>query len=228
MSTEIRTERIEDLLFKDTKPILELKLEYPQIYGKVSEKCENGFNTYYLKSAARTNIYVRTEIYKNAVNAYKNSLKTGFPFNFMTFERTLFNTFNGGSFISLYFDTYKYEGGAHGMTIRTAETWSLTTGGIIPIASFFVKGFDFRRYVTERIAQAVTLDLEDKESVYYKNAPERCKQLFNEKRYYLSDTGFIFYYPSYSIAPYCAGIRTFEIPFEDFGKNLKYIPTRMT
>lgn len=227
MIPEIRTERIEDLLFSETKPVLEIKIEYPQVFGKIAGLCENRFNNFYLRSAAKTNLYVRTEMYKKAANTYKNSEKTGFPFNFMTFEKTLFVSKNNGEFISIYFDTFKYMGGAHGMTTRTADTWNAKNGSIMPLGSFFTKGFNYIRYIQETISQQISADLQSNESVYYKNAPERCKRLFNEKRYYLSDTGFIFFYPSYSIAPYYAGIRTFEVPFENFGNKLKYIPERM-
>ena len=228
MTPEIRTEKIEDLLFSETKPVLEIKIEYPQVFGRISGLCENRFNSYYLRSAAKINIFVRTEFYKKAANAYKNSEKTGFPFNFMTFEKTLNVTKNNGEFISIYFDIFKYEGGAHGMTTRVADTWNVRNGSIMPLGSFFVKGFNYTKYIQETISQQISADLKSNDSVYYKNAPEKCKRLFNEKRYYLSDTSFIFFYPSYSIAPYYAGIRTFEVPFEDFGNKLKYLPERMT
>lgn len=228
MIPEIKTEKIEDLLFKDTKPILEIKIEYPQIYGHIPKNCENRFNTRYIKSTAKSNLYVRTELYKSALDTYKSSIRTGFPFNFMTFERCVHTNLNNGNLISIYFDTYKYERGAHGMTTRTSETWNVANGEIMPLCIFFVKGFNFRKFITEIISAQISENLNNKESVYYKNAPERCKQLFSEKRYFLSDTGFLFYYPSYSVAPYCAGIQTFEIPFEKFGKNLKFIPEKIT
>lgn len=228
MTTEIRTERIEDLLFSDTKPVLEIKIEYPQIFGRISGLCENRFNREHMNSAAKANAYARNELFKKAVDSFKNSEKTGFPFNFMTFERTLTVSRLGEDIISIYFDTFKYEGGAHGMTSRTADTRNAKNGAILPLGSFFVKGFHYTRYIQENISKQISADLKNGESVYYKNAPERCKRNFNEKRYYLSDTGFIFFYPTYSLAPYCAGIRTFEVPFEDFGNNLKYIPNRIT
>ncbi len=227
MLPEIKKEKIEDLLFCETKPVLELKIEYPQVFGRIEGMCENRFNSYYLKNAAKTNLYVRTELYNKASVKYKNSTETGFPFDFMTFDRSFITSFNDGNYISLYFTTFKYEGGAHGMTTAKSETWNLQTREIIPLGSFFVKGFHYTKYISERIASQIKEDLKSRESVYYKNAPERSKRLFNEKRYYLSDTGFIFYYPTYSIAPYYAGIRIFEVPFEEFGNKLKYRPERM-
>lgn len=228
MTPEIKTERIEDLLFYETKPVLELKLEYPQVFGNIHGNCENKFNLYYLKSAERTNLYLRTDIYKKATLAYKNSLKTGFPFDFMIFEKTFQTTFNNSNFISIYFDTYKFEGGAHGLTTRKAETWNTKIGGVVNLSSFFVKGFNYGKFICEEISKDIENDLENSESVYYKNAPERCKRLFDERRYYLSDTGFIFFFPSYSIAPYYAGIRTFEVPYIKFGDKLKSIPNIKT
>ncbi len=227
MTSEIRTERIEDLLFSETKPVLEIKIEYPQVFGRISGYCENRFNKYYLNSAAKTNAYARNELFKRAEDLFKNSEKTGFPFNFMTIEKTLTVSRIGDDFISILFDTFKYERGAHGMTTRNSDTWNVKNGSIMPLGSFFVKGFNYIKYIRENISRQIAEDLKENESVYYKNAPERCKRNFNEKRYYLSDTGFIFFYPTYSIAPYYAGIRTFEVPFEDFGNNLKYIPKRI-
>ena len=225
MIAEIKTEKIEDLLFYETKPILELKLEYPQVFGNIHGNCENKFNSYYLKAAERTNLYLRTELYKKAVITYKSSLKTGFPFDFMIFEKTFKETLNNHYFISIYFDTFKFEGGAHGLTTRKAETWNINMGGIVNLGSFFVKGFNYGKFICDEISKNIKNDLENPESVYYKNAPERCKRLFDERRYYLSDTGFIFFFPS-SIAPYYAGIRTFEVPFTEFGDKLKFIPNK--
>ncbi len=228
MTAEIRTEKIEDLLFCATKPVLEIKIEYPQIFGKIGGLCENRFNTYHLNTAAKINKYTRTEIYKKATAAYKNSEKTGFPFNFMIYERTVQVSCNNENIISLFSDTFQYEGGPHGMTARTSETRTTKDGSILPLGSFFIKGFHYVKYIQNEISTQITSDLETEDSVYYKNAPERSKRFFNEKRYYLSDTGFIFFYPSYSLAPYYAGIRLFEVPFENFGNKLKYIPQRMT
>ncbi len=227
MLPEIKTEKIEDLLFCETKPVLEIKLEYPQVFGRIEGVCENKFNSYYLKNAAETNTYVRTELYKKAVQSYRNCSKTGFPFDFMIFDKSFITAYADSNYISLYFNTFKYEGGAHGMTTAKSETWNIRTREIIPLGSFFIKGFNYRKYIAENISNQITEDLRSNESVYYKNAPEKCKHFFNEKRYYLSDTGFIFYYPSYSIAPYYAGIRTFEIRFDEFGNKLKYRPEKI-
>lgn len=221
MKVEIKTERIEDLFFCGTKPALELKLMYPQIAGYIQEITERRFNRYYALQARRINEYVRTVMYREALKDCKEREKSGFPFNFWTYDRRFDVSFVSEKLVSLFFDTYIYKGGAHGMTERTSDTWSLSYAQIIPLQRFFVKGFDYASFITLIISAEIKRDLGSPDSVYYKNAPEKSIKLFNEKRYYISDTGFVFYYPSYTLAPYYAGIRVFEIPYEAFGNKLR-------
>lgn len=46
-------------------------------------------------------------------------------------------TFNNNNIISLYADEYIFQGGAHGNTLRTSQTWNLLIGGMLNLENFF-------------------------------------------------------------------------------------------
>ena len=124
-------------------------------------------------------------------------------------------------YVTYYYETYQYGGGAHGYLTQVGFTFRKSDGRQIPLlkntnsrklAKLLKEGV--RRHFSERPDKP----LSDQELLDFLFASE-VSALNNlplpGNSPYLSDTGMVFLYTQYEIAPYSSGIITFEIPFKD-------------
>jgi hypothetical protein len=124
-------------------------------------------------------------------------------------------------YITYYYETYQYGGGAHGYLTQVGFTFRKSDGRQIPLlkntnspklAKIIKEGV--RRHFSERPDKPMS----DEELLEYLFASE-VSALNNlplpGNSPYLSDTGMVFLYTQYEIAPYSSGIITFEVPFKD-------------
>ena len=124
-------------------------------------------------------------------------------------------------YVTYYYETYQYGGGAHGYLTQVGFTFRKSDGRQIPLlkntnspklAKIIKEGV--RRHFSERPDKP----LSDQELLDFLFA-EEVSALNNlplpGNSPYLSDTGMVFLYTQYEIAPYSSGIITFEIPFKD-------------
>ena len=112
VKTEILS--VSDLIFFDTKPILEIKIDYPQIQGFMPDRAEKRINSFFENDAKRQNRTARTVLAVKAKEAYLYSRENAFPFHLWSYLQTVEETFSGRDKWSLYADRYVYSGGAHG------------------------------------------------------------------------------------------------------------------
>jgi hypothetical protein len=124
-------------------------------------------------------------------------------------------------YVTYHYTTYEYGGGIHGYTTEVGFTFRKSDGKQIPllqdtdspelaqlikegVKSFFAGGPD----------QTIT-DEEVLEFLFASEVDELDNIPLPHNAPYLSDTGVVFLYTQYEIAPYSSGIITFEIPFKD-------------
>ena len=125
------------------------------------------------------------------------------------------------NYITYFYRTHEYEGGIHGYTTEVGFTFRKSDGKQIPlltntdspqlakqikegVKSFFAGGSDKSMSDEELLDYLFAEQAEDLNNIPLPgNAP------------YLSETGVVFLYTQYEIAPYSSGIITFEIPFAD-------------
>ena len=125
------------------------------------------------------------------------------------------------NYVTYHYQTYYYGGGIHGFTTEVGFTFRKSDGKQIPILadtdsprlsklikegvrSFFAGGPDKTMTDEEVLEFLFASEVEDLDNLPLPgNAP------------YLTETGVVFLYTQYEIAPYSSGIITFEIPFKD-------------
>lgn len=124
-------------------------------------------------------------------------------------------------YVTYYYETYQYGGGAHGYLTQVGFTFRKSDGRQIPLlkntnspklAKIIKEGV--RRHFSERpdkpLSDQELLDFlfaEEKSDLNHLPLPGNAP--------YLSDTGMVFHYTQYEIAPYSSGIIKFEVPFKD-------------
>ena len=123
-------------------------------------------------------------------------------------------------YVTYFYRTFDYGGGAHGYTTEVGFTFRKSDGRQIPLltntnspklAKILKEGV--RRHFSE-----TGKPLSDEELLEYLFTGE--VSALNHlplpgNAPYLTDTGIVFLYTQYEIAPYSSGIITFEVPFAD-------------
>ena len=120
-------------------------------------------------------------------------------------------TYQDEDLLSLYLDAYEYAGGAHGLTVRHADTWDLSTGTPRTLASFF-PGRHWRKEILSALHAQAQSRVAAGTTLYYDNWPELLTAYFDPERFYRTQEGLSIYYPLYTIAPYAEGIPVFSLP----------------
>jgi hypothetical protein len=124
-------------------------------------------------------------------------------------------------YVTYYYETYQYGGGAHGYMTEVGFTFRKSDGRQIPLlkntnspklAKIIKEGV--RRHFSERPDKPLSDDelldflfAEEKSDLNHLPLPGNSP--------YLSDTGMVFHYTQYEIAPYSSGIIKFEVPFKE-------------
>lgn len=120
-----------------------------------------------------------------------------------------------GSIISVFMESYTYEGGAHGMPGRVNYLFDKTTGKETALASLInISEEELNEKVRGLFQEHVKENTED----FFEDAGET----LNNKtdfidNFYFSEDGVVFYTTPYEIAPYAAGYTEVTVPFKDLG-----------
>jgi hypothetical protein len=72
-----------------------------------------------------------------AVEQYLDDVKNGFPVRAFEVLQTFTATYSKACIISLYLDNFQYTGGAHGLTVRTSQSWNLRTGQVVKLKELY-------------------------------------------------------------------------------------------
>ncbi|MBO5213288.1 MAG: DUF3298 and DUF4163 domain-containing protein [Clostridia bacterium] len=214
MQLSMSGETIETLLYRNETPVLELKICYPQIIGPLPKRSEFRFNGFYCNQARNLNRRARTEFYHNASEESRIADEEEYGFTLHSLIRSFFVTRLDPRYCSIALDQYQYFGGTHGMTVRIGNTWDLSTGSQVPLSYFFYENIPYRKQILNCILKQIEVLKEKEEISFFENPLRKAKQYFDEKNYYLTNRSIVIFYPLYTLAPYHAGIVSFEIPFE--------------
>jgi len=190
-------------------------IAYPKFQASEFQKTLHALNDRYRLIAEESNRRCREELYRSALEQYRISQKEGYPFSPYELMRVFTVTYNAGCTLSLYFDEYQYTGGAHGLTVRTSDTWNLETGNPYALYDFFPEHYDYRSYILTQVDAEIARQTDAGHDIFFYNASALARDTFNEDSFYLTNKGIVVYFQQYDIAPYSSGIMEFLIPYGD-------------
>lgn len=201
--------------------LVSYKLQYPQFLSISSTDQLSEINICYCKKAIQFQSYSETYLYSRSISHYSYSLTHDSAFNTYQGILTYTPAYNKNCNISLYFDEYFYEGGAHGRTTRAANTWNLETGNEYPISAFFRKDMDYEAYLTYHMTAQINTQVANGSTAYFDDYETLIVERFDPHNFYLTNTGMTVFYQEYDLGPYASGIREFIIPY---AKNILMEP----
>ena len=208
-STTFNTMVISEEMKYDDVTVLNYRIEYPEFVSDNYKKSIRAVNQFYKGEALALQNNFRTKLYRMAVEQYLDDIKNGFPVHVFEALQTFEVTYNKACIISLYFDNYRYTGGAHGLTVRTSQTWNLKTGKMLKLRELYKCSDNYKSYIKKKIIEQIR----ENPDIYFENYEELVEQTFDVNNFYCTPQGVVVYFQQYDIAPYASGIREFLLPY---------------
>lgn len=202
------------------KVMIEISITYPQADVPGNAHTSRRINNFYHESATQYYDYAMHTLFDQAVQEYLYRQHQHFQFLPYEVLQTFENPYNRASLLSIYYDRYEYTAGAHGNTVRAADTWQLSAGARLKLSDFFDDSY-YRSVIFEFITNDIKRQIDEGNSYYFDDYAKNVFRYFDEENYYLTDTGIAIFYPLYTIAAYAQGIPVFIVPYEAFGGSLK-------
>lgn len=206
---------LSDTMYFENTPALNYKINYPQFTSTCSPRAVAAINSFYRLRAKSLEIYCRFTLYPQAVADLKQLQEDRDPLLGFEFLVVFQVTCNSGCITSLYMDQYEFEGGAHGSTQRTSQTWDFSTGKRLQLADFYPHNPSYRKDIQSQIQTGIADRLKQEPATYFDDYPSLLRTNFNPDSFYLTPEGLVIYYQQYDIAPYSTGIPKFLLPFRE-------------
>lgn len=201
----IRNFTMENTMYAQRRAVLNWKIVFPQFFSQRYPQQARQLNGYYSREALRRRQYAVSQLYPAAVRELQAG-GVALPYELETAVNV---TYNRACIVSLYTDEYQFTGGAHGMTVRTADNWNLRTGNRFALCDLFPGQRDCRQMILRQIITQIARD----PSSYFDNYRKLVMQNFDPKRFYLTRNAVMVYFGLYEIAPYSSGMPVFAIPY---------------
>ena len=120
----------------------------------------------------------------------------------------------GDAYISTVWNIFDYTGGAHSNADIQTRTYDLKHGKSIELYDLF-SDLDKALTLLETLSSSALRKKMGEDMI----VPEMLRDgtaptAENFSRFAITDTGYVFYFPPYQVAPWAAGMQTVDIPFE--------------
>ncbi len=216
-SAVIEMKKLERAFTYDGTEVLTAEIEYPKVSVPGRRQSEARINAVIQSQVSEYLREAAGPMYRNAVEDYNTAQQQGYPFRQHNLTAVYTITLNENCTLSFYRDKYTYTGGAHGLTLRQSDSFDLCTGRMITLPSLFQHGEHWYSKVLAEILRQADEEMQGENAPYFENYRELILQNFDQRSFFLTDTGISVYYQQYDIGPYAIGLPVFEIPFESVG-----------
>jgi len=202
---------IKDALKYNGVTLLTYRIEYPEFKSSVYVKSVDMINNFYKAKAQKFEEHCEKELLKQAIEEYRKSFINHIPVRVFEAVLSYKITYLASCIISLYFDQYEYAGGAHGNTVRDAQTWNLQSRAMMRLEQLIRCSYNKKAYIVRFVKDQIKKDPD----IYFKDYDKLVSETFHENCYYCTPQAIVVYFQQYAIAPYASGIREFLIPYSN-------------
>ncbi|HEY2494413.1 MAG TPA: DUF4163 domain-containing protein [Paenibacillus sp.] len=172
-----------------------IQIQYPQISG-LTDKAQQAMNAMFKQKSE--------EFATESENQAKN--RDGSVEEHMyDFRQDFVVTFNREGVLSVVIDQSSYTGGAHGSTEREGLTFSLEDGQQLELGDLLKTTPNYKQKLDKML----------KERTKKESFPDVSAGLNDKPDFYVQEGGIAIFYQQYEIAPFAAGLPTFEFNFSE-------------
>lgn len=203
----------QDYTAQDGTTIMEVTYSFPDIQNYELDPAWEKIHSYF---SAEGDAYLANagELAGFAADDYLVTKATGgefLPFAEDASFRFSYQTEDLVSVVRSYYAN-SVTGAAHPANYQFSEQFDLSTGDKLLLSNFFTDPAAARTRILELLAEKAA-------PVYSLDA---LTQEFQDEYFYLTETGFVFYYQPDTLAPYAAGLLEFSIPYADLADFLSW------
>ncbi|MDL2288831.1 DUF4163 domain-containing protein, partial [Oscillospiraceae bacterium OttesenSCG-928-F05] len=123
----VELRELKETFLYDATPVVTFSASYPEISG-IGTRQARRINAMYAYAASKFHRYAAKPFYRMAVQGYQDAIRNDYPFRAYDAVMKSTVTYLDPCLLSTYTDRYEYTGGAHGTTLRLADTWDLRSG----------------------------------------------------------------------------------------------------
>ncbi len=190
------------------------EVKYPQFSSELYSSFITKLNKQYLTKAYELQSYCAQTLYKNAMKRYSFSGENGNTLYAFELFRDYNVTYDKDGVLSLYFDRFRYDGGANGSTVRTSDNWKTDESRKLRLYELFPRGFDYMAYIENQVIMQIEEQLKTGNAYYFDDYKRLVRRYFNPENFYITDNGLTVFFQEITIAAHVSGIVTFEIPLD--------------
>lgn len=214
--TYMLMKRLCGTLCQHGQTVLTYGIAYPQFASYRAVPFLTTLNQQYKHEAFSLERTARNEYFLEAVRDYNLRKDEEAPFFSHELQRDFTATLLTGQVISLYDDTYRFTGGAHGNTVRQADSWDIVKEKQIRLRDLFERGEPYEADVLQAVNGCIACRAES----YFPDYEHLTRENFDEGQFYLTMRDVVIFYQQYDIAPYATGIPTFALAMKALGATL--------
>lgn len=176
---------------------LKVSIKYPKVSGMKNKTAQKKINVSLYRSAKKALNEGKSNLAKLKKEKIKNiSCTTIFRYKV---------TYNKNKLLSVVMQDYQSDGAAHGITLQSSKTFSITTGDQLKFKSLFSDS----AAATSRINASVRKQIDERHLFEL----VKFNSIGSNPGYYLYNNGVTVYFQEYQYFPYSEGIQEFKTTF---------------
>lgn len=192
-----------------------LSIQAPKLVSETYGENADVFN-----SIIATEIESLKNIYAKEIATDDTSDFLGESNNRFSYSMTYEVKKSSDAVVSVLLSTHTYTGGAHGHSVYKAVNFDLNSAMSIDMQ--YVTGVpadDYVPFIMEYILEKMK---KEPEGTYFSTEDDVLDSVFDEKQFFITESGITVFFQEYDIAAYSSGVQLFEIPYNDLIKLSSY------
>lgn len=182
---------------KETQDVT-VTVQYPQLKGLKNGDVELQINELFAREAERF-VDAALEESKGAFN------DIGFQYDYYLDYSIKYNR---NDVVSVQFQSYVYQGGAHGIPARTDYTINLNTGKVYTLNDLLQSNPNYKDLINAEVKKGL-----QKIALYEEGHEFAFRSISDNPSFYVKDDGVVVYFGVYEYTPYAAGFPEFYFRF---------------
>lgn len=203
-----------DTFTEGEQAYLEVNVEYPKFSGQDGRS--GNINSFFENLTELERKVVKESVAPLAREGYIFARDNSLPFLGCSYEITWRVERSDEKCIAVWCDKYENLGGVHPTASAKAYNFD-SEGDLITLADIFKSG-DYLDIIMPLMLEHIKAAGE--EDMYYLGLEDIITQSYSEEDFLITDDGITVFFQPYLIAPYAAGMPSFDIAWSEIGDNI--------
>lgn len=197
------------VLKAEGESVLSLSLRRPDLSG--GNRALRRIGRYYEKLGDAWKTRWETVLPQEATAALRTAREESRPFQPWAAALDFVVTREGDGLLSLYLDASERGPTPQPAIVRSADTWDIKSGSPRALTAFLPPALHKQRALMTELKRQAAAQLGSGESLFFQDVASRIESAFSPRRFYLSESGPVLFYPMLSLGSAAERIPFFQI-----------------